>query len=197
MQLRFWIALCSILIAIGFAVGFATAQFLHAQSATATIPGFIVSIAPIAGAGVASLGLFQAWNRSRKEEERIPVLEFGGFFFTEGTTILVPPLAGWIATTYILLVRRTNRGIGRAEQCDGFVSVAFTTLKLIIDVVESFSTIRLLLLGNADRRAAISGAYSNNLRPATSISHIKFHAATLSLKGACGLRAISAIISCL
>src|SRR5918992_714578 len=123
MQLRFWIALCSILIAIGFAVGFATAQFLHAQSATATIPGFIVSIAPIAGAGVASLGLFQAWNRSRKEEERIPVLEFGGFFFTEGTTILVPPLAGGIATTYILRARRTNRGIGRAEQCDGFVSV--------------------------------------------------------------------------
>jgi hypothetical protein len=120
---RFWIALCGILIAIGFAVGFATSQFLQAQTATATIPELIVSIAPIAGAGVASLGLFQAWNRSRKEDERIPVLQFEGFFFIRNMTL---PLSAWIGTIYLVRVRRTNPEIGRAEQCEGFVSLADT-----------------------------------------------------------------------
>jgi hypothetical protein len=122
MQWRFWIALCGILIAIGFAVGFATAQFLYAQSATASISGFIVSIVPIIGAGVVSLGLFQAWNRSRKEDERIPVLEFDGFFLRRQSTIRGGDRVGFLADMYCVRVRRTN-GLGNAEQCEGVVSL--------------------------------------------------------------------------
>ncbi len=88
MHWKFWIGLGGILISIGFAIGFTIAQLLYAQGAGITIAGITVSIAPVAGAGVASLGLFQAWNKSRKEEERIPAITFDGFVRTSGTITL-------------------------------------------------------------------------------------------------------------
>jgi hypothetical protein len=124
MQWRFWIALCGILLSIGFVIGLTAALFYLRDSAAITISAFIALGASVASAVISGVGLFQAWNRNRREEERIHVLEFDGFFSLEGTTILHPPLTGWIATTYTLRVRRTNKGIGRAEQCDGFISVA-------------------------------------------------------------------------
>jgi hypothetical protein len=121
MHWKFWIALCVILISVGIVVGFNLA--LYMQGVALTISGAIVTIISVVPAVVSSLNLFQTWNKNRKEEERIPALEFDGFFFREGTTIDVLPLAGWIATTYIVRVRRKNRGIGRAEQCEGVVAL--------------------------------------------------------------------------
>jgi hypothetical protein len=68
-------------------------------SAAITFSAYIALDVLVASAVISDVGLFQTWDKNRKEEERIPVLEFDGFSFVEGTTILIPPLAGWIATT--------------------------------------------------------------------------------------------------
>jgi hypothetical protein len=48
-------------------------------AATTAISGIIISIIPIAGPVIASLGLFQTWNKNREEERRRPAIDFDGF----------------------------------------------------------------------------------------------------------------------
>jgi hypothetical protein len=124
MHWKFWIALCGILISIGFAIGF-TIAVLYVQDTAITFSGVILSITPVASAVVASLGLLHTWNKSRREEEKIPALEFDGFVKTKGTITMPPgPRTAFIASsTYSVRVKKTKGKIGRAEQCDGFISL--------------------------------------------------------------------------
>jgi hypothetical protein len=126
MHWKFWIALCGILISIGVVIGLNIA--LYMQGAAITISGAIVSIASMVPAEISSLGLFQTWNKNRKEEERIPVLEFDGFLVTKEMVIRIPPRAGWLATTYSVRVKKKTKGLGKAEQSEGFVSLTGTLL---------------------------------------------------------------------
>jgi hypothetical protein len=68
-----------------------------------------------------------AFYENRKEEETIPALEFNGFVVTKGLTISLPPRAGWIATTYSVRVKKI-KGIGKAKECEGFVSITDSPL---------------------------------------------------------------------
>jgi hypothetical protein len=62
-------SLWGILISIGVAIGFTMAVLLYVQDAAITIfSGIIISIIPIAGPVIASLGLFQTWDKNRKED---------------------------------------------------------------------------------------------------------------------------------
>jgi hypothetical protein len=62
-------SLWGILISIGVAIGFTMAVLLYVQDAATTIfSGIIISIIPIAGPVIASLGLFQTWDKNRKED---------------------------------------------------------------------------------------------------------------------------------
>jgi hypothetical protein len=69
----------------------------------------------------------KALDENRKEEEKIPTLEFNGFIVTKGLAIQLGKRAGWIATTYSLRVKKA-KGIGKAEECEGFVSLIDTGL---------------------------------------------------------------------
>lgn len=122
MHWRFWIALCGILISIGVVIGFNLASLM--QGTAMTISGAIVSIISVVTAVISSMNLFQTWNKNRREEERIPTLAFDGFVRTRGTITLPPgPRSAFIvASTYSVRLKK-NKGIGRAEQCDGFVSL--------------------------------------------------------------------------
>jgi hypothetical protein len=79
MQWRFWIALCAILLSIGFVIGLTVALLYMRESAAITFSAYIALGASVASAVISGVGLFQIWDKNRKEEERIPVLEFDGF----------------------------------------------------------------------------------------------------------------------
>jgi hypothetical protein len=49
------------------------------ESAAITFSAYIALGASVASAVISGVGLFQTWDKNRKEEERIPVLEFDGF----------------------------------------------------------------------------------------------------------------------
>jgi hypothetical protein len=48
-------------------------------SAAITFSAYISLGASVASVVISGMGLFQTWDKNRKEEERIPVLEFEGF----------------------------------------------------------------------------------------------------------------------
>jgi hypothetical protein len=102
MHWKFWLALCGILIAaIAILIGFNA--------------GVIVSITTIVGVGIGSLTLFHTL-------ERVPALEFNGLIKTERMVIPQGPRAGWYATKYSVRVRKT-KGLGKAEECEGVISL--------------------------------------------------------------------------
>jgi hypothetical protein len=58
------------------------------QDAATTFSGIIITIIPITGVVIASLDLFQTWNKNRKEEGRRPAIDFDGFVKTKGTIMM-------------------------------------------------------------------------------------------------------------
>jgi len=124
MQWRFWIALCGILLSIGFVIGLTAALLYLRDSAAITLSVYIALGASVASAVISSLGLFQTLNKNRKEEERIPALAFDGFVRTKGTITLPlgPRTAFIVSSTYSIRLKKT-KGIGKAERCDGFISL--------------------------------------------------------------------------
>jgi hypothetical protein len=125
MHWRFWIAFCGILLSIGFVIGFTTALLYMRDAAAITFSVSIALAVSVASAVISGVGLFQTWNKNRKEEERIPALAFDGFVKTKGTITLPPgPRSAFIvSSTYSVRVKKTKGKIGRAEQCDGFISL--------------------------------------------------------------------------
>jgi hypothetical protein len=108
MHWRFWIAFCGILLSIDFVIGFTTALLYMRDAAAITFSASIALAVSVASAGISGVGLFQTWNKNRKEEERIPALAFDGFVKTKGTITLPPgPRSAFIvSSTYSVRVKK-------------------------------------------------------------------------------------------
>lgn len=119
----FWVAVFGITLVAGLVIGFNIGVLLEQQQLTQS--GIAITVISLLGMVISISGLLRTWNKDRKEEAKIPVLEFGDIVSTQET--LGGQFAGYIVDTIAVRVKK-SKGMGKAQQCEGFISVPETQI---------------------------------------------------------------------
>jgi hypothetical protein len=74
-----WAIVFATLFGIGFSAGFYTSNFLQKQIEVLIGAAVVLAILTWVGSATDLLGLLRDWLREKRQEERVPVLQFDGF----------------------------------------------------------------------------------------------------------------------
>jgi hypothetical protein len=120
--MKWWIygLFYGLLVAIGFAGGFYFSNALQKQITVLLGAAVVVGFLTWIGSGADLVGLLRDWYKERREEEKIPMLEFAGEFVRYS-----PYFEGhmkYIKEYYVRI--KKSRGEGFANDCEGFLTVS-------------------------------------------------------------------------
>lgn len=113
-----------ITLVVGLVVGFNIAVISLQEQEQLTITGIAIAAVSLISMGISASGLFRAWNKDRKEDAKTPVLTFDGFVSTQ-ETIASGEFAGFVVDTIAARIKK-SKGMGKAQQCEGFISILET-----------------------------------------------------------------------